>query len=191
MDQMTPRQRDDRPGPVSEPDRSAPASGAAWLRDASEASYGRLLHNVTDFFADRQLLVWTLALVIGIGVAYAALAFRTAIGIVQLPWLGTTSESVYGTARHLPWYVILLAPAVGGLIVGILLERFVPGRRAHGVADVIEARAVGDCKIPLVSGLWGAALSVLTLGSGASAGREGPMVHLGATIASRLEDLFS
>ncbi|MCB1510909.1 MAG: chloride channel protein, partial [Hyphomicrobiaceae bacterium] len=161
-----------------------------WVRDAIEAAYGRLFHNLTDFFADRQLLVWLLALMIGAGVAYAALIFRTLIGVTQLLWLGTTSESVYGTARELPWIVVLLAPAVGGVIVGLLLERVVPGRRAHGVADVIEARAIGDCKIPLVQGLWGGVLSVLSLGFGASAGREGPMVHLGATIASRLEDFF-
>ena len=140
--------------------------------------------------ADRQLLVWALALAIGIGVGYAAIGFRTAIGIVQWLWLGTSAEKVSSTAADLPWLVILLAPALGGLVVGILLQKFVPGRRAPGVADVIEARAIGDCRIPTVQGLWGAALSVISLGAGASAGREGPMVHLGATIASRLEDYF-
>ena len=161
-----------------------------WLSEVTDVVLGRLSSNLRDFFGDRQLLLWLLALVAGLGVAYAALAFRSLIGIVQLLWLGTTSPSVYAAARDLPWYVVLLAPAAGGLIVGYLLQRFVPGRRAHAVADVIEARAIGDCRIPTAQGLWSAALAVISLGFGASAGREGPMVHLGATIASWLKDFF-
>jgi CIC family chloride channel protein len=183
------------------PDATQNASGRApgrrveeklreWIANAAEAITSRLVSNIADFMADRQLVVWLLALAIGVGVGYAALGFRTMIGVVQWLWLGTSAEKVSSMARDLPWYVILLAPATGGLVVGLLLERFVPGRRAHNVADVIEARAIGNCRIPLVHGLWGAVLSVISLGSGASAGREGPMVHLGATIASWLEDHF-
>ncbi|MGI9568466.1 MAG: chloride channel protein, partial [Desulfobulbia bacterium] len=100
-------------------------------------------------------------------------------------------ESVLEAALQLPWFVILLAPAIGGLIVGIFLQWVIPGRRTFGVADVIEARAVKDCKIPVESGLCSAVISALSLGFGASAGREGPVVHLGATIASFLEDQFN
>jgi chloride channel protein, CIC family len=162
----------------------------SWSDGATNAIEWRLSRNFSDFMADRQFLVWMLALVIGVSVGYAALGFRTAIGLVQWTWLGTTAERVYSTAKELPWPVVLLAPAFGGLIVGFLLERYVPARRAHAVADVIEARAIGDCRVPTAQGLWSALLSVISLGFGASAGREGPMVHLGATIASWLEDHF-
>jgi len=150
----------------------------------------RFIANVNDFFAERQLLVWLMALVIGVAAAYAAILFRLAIRAFQLPWLGTMDKATTDAAMLLPWWVILLAPATGGLIVGFILLRFQRGRRPHNVADVIEAAAIGKCRISARDGFLSALISALSLGTGASAGREGPVVHLGATIASQLEQRF-
>lgn len=162
-----------------------------WLADTWHGIEDRLGHNLGSFFADRQLLVWLLSITIGIGVAYAAVGFRYLIGAFQFLWLGTMSENVLAAASTTPWPIILLAPVVGGLIVGIILERYMPGKRPLGVADVIEARALGDCKINTRTGLISALLATISLGFGASAGREGPVVHLGATLASWIEDRFA
>lgn len=150
----------------------------------------RMLPNLREFLGARQPLVWVVALGIGIGVAYFAILFRAVIGFVQLPWLGILDENVYTAARQTPWWVILMAPAVGGLAVGLFLQQFMPGRRALGVADVIEARALLRCRISAQAGLGSALVSAVSLGAGASAGREGPVVHLGATLASVLQDRF-
>jgi CIC family chloride channel protein len=108
-----------------------------------------------------------------------------------VPWLGTSSERVFEAASHLPWYVVVGAPTLGGLLVGLLLVYFMPGKRPCGVADVIEAQAIKNSEISLAQGMGNAFVTALSLGSGASAGREGPVVHLGASIASWLEDRFS
>lgn len=150
----------------------------------------RFKHNLDEFLSDRQPLTWTLGLFIGIAVGYIALAFRFLIGMFQLPWLGTTSEKVASVAAAVPWWHVVLAPAIGGLIVGYILQKYLAGQRAHAVADVIESRSLRDCKIDPKTGLLSALLSAMSLGSGASAGREGPVVHLGATIASWLEHRF-
>jgi chloride channel protein, CIC family len=163
----------------------------AWQGETVLAVFQRLKQNLSSFFAERQLLVWTLAVTIGIGVAYASIGFRYVLAACQWLWLGTGSEKLLSVAAQTHWLIILLAPAVGGLIVGFLLERIVSGRRTLGVADVIEARALGDCKIPTKDGLLSALTAAISLGFGASAGREGPVVHLGATLASWLEDRFS
>ncbi|MGD9827918.1 MAG: chloride channel protein [Hyphomicrobiaceae bacterium] len=176
-----------RPAAVSLGSTGQATGPVAWLRELLRS---RFIPNVGDFLADRQPLVWLLALAIGIAVAYAALLFRLLIGFVQVFWLGTTSERVYSAAMTLPWWWIIAGPTIGGLIVGLVLDRWVSGRRAHAVADVIEARAIRDCRIPVGVGLWSALVSAISLGSGASAGREGPVVHLGATLASAVEDLF-
>ena len=160
------------------------------FRQIADLLNAQIGHNVRTFLDDRQPLVWLLALIVGVTVAYLAVAFRLSIGNLQLLWLGTNSEQVASAALAAPWWVILLAPAAGGAIVGIILHRFMPGRRAHGVADVIEARAIRDSTISPAAGGWSIVLATVSLGFGASAGREGPMVHLGATVASFVEDFF-
>ena len=147
--------------------------------------------NIRDFLETKQMFVWLAAIVVGVMVSIAAILFRELIGLVQLPWLADSSENVTSAASKLPWYVILLAPAIGGAFVGWGITRLLPLRRTGGVADVIEARAIDGRDIELKPALFSAGLTALSLGSGASAGREGPMVHLGAAIATEFVRRFS
>ncbi|MBO6893515.1 MAG: chloride channel protein [Roseibium sp.] len=146
--------------------------------------------NLRQYRANRMHVVWVVSVAVGALVALAAIAFRTAIGLVQWPWLRTTTEFTMQAAASQPWWVILCAPAVAGLIVGWILHKFHPYQRAGGVADVIEARAYGGRGLPLKAGLWSAVVTAISLGGGASAGREGPVVHLGATLGAAVCRLF-
>ncbi|MFC4172593.1 chloride channel protein [Microvirga sp. GCM10011540] len=141
--------------------------------------------NLSVFLAEGHVRAWAVALVAGLLAACASVAFRLALNAVQFLWLGTMSERVVSAAKGVAWPIILAAPALGGLAVGLILL-FVPGRRAGGPADVIEAQALGPDRLRLRGGLLGAVAAVLTLGSGGSAGREGPVIHLGATLAAAL-----
>jgi CIC family chloride channel protein len=78
----------------------------------------------------------------------------------------------------------MLVTTGGGLIVGLMVRFLMPGRRPEGVADVVAASALRGGRIPLRNGLWAAAISAVSIGTGASVGREGPVVHLGATLSS-------
>jgi CIC family chloride channel protein len=185
--------KDENP-PPGQPGRPGPFSREQLLtrptRWLAHVFYDRVFPNLSMFFAERQPLVWALAFAIGICVAYLAILFRWLIGIFQLPWLGTSDETVYQAAEQAHWMVILLAPAIGGLLVGLFLHYLMPGRRTYSVADVMEARALLGCRVPAREGFTSALLAALSLGSGASAGREGPVVHLGATFASFLVERF-
>ena len=150
----------------------------------------RILSNTGDFLKQRQPLVWFLALIVGTIVAYAAIAFRWLIGFIQWPWLGTTSENVASAAASIPWWIILTVPALGGLIVGCIQQYFISGQRSHAVADVIEAGAVHDSRINPQTGFLSALTAAISIGTGASVGREGPIVHFGATLASLIEERF-
>lgn len=146
--------------------------------------------NLRVFFEHKQPLVWFLSVLIGLSISAAAILFRESIGIIQELWVGTRSERVLSFLHEKPAWIIIAAPTIGGLIVGGILHFFLPGKRAGGVADVIEAKAHGGKSLSLRTGLGSALATVISLGSGASAGREGPVVHLGATLASQLYRRF-
>ncbi len=144
--------------------------------------------NLKHFQETRQTTVWLLAPLIGLATGIAAILFRLAIGLFQWPWLQTTSEHVAAAARDQPWWVVMLAPAVGGLLVGLLLRYALTAKRTVAVPDVMEARVNGGRGLHLGQGLISALTSALSLGCGGSAGREGPIVHLGASIAVSLSE---
>ncbi|MFN3224969.1 MAG: chloride channel protein [Hyphomicrobiales bacterium] len=146
--------------------------------------------NVTYALRKKQPLVWLLAGLIGIGTSLAAIAFREMIGAVQWTWLGTMSEQVASAARVLPWYTVVFVPALGGLLVGLFLHYIQPQKRPLGVADVIEAKQTPETSLRFWPGVGSAIVSATSLGFGASTGREGPVVHLGATIAASISRLF-
>ncbi|GAA5067292.1 chloride channel protein [Roseibacterium beibuensis] len=136
-----------------------------------------------------QVQFWFIALVIGIAAGFAALFFRMGINALQHTLYGVEDvRLLHSFAESLPWYLILLIPVCGGLIVGFLLHYFTPDARVRSVADVIEGAALDNGRVEQRAGLVSALASMITLGSGGSSGREGPVVHLAAVISSRVSD---
>lgn len=127
-----------------------------------------------------------LGILIGVGAGLLAVAFKELIGLVQYVWSGERGEVYLAKLKDVHSLVILLTPVVGGLIVGLLLQFVLKIHRAGSVADVMEARHVSGRKLSFREGLWSAVVTIISLGSGASAGREGPVIHLGGSFASSL-----
>jgi len=136
-----------------------------------------------------QFQFWLIALMIGIAAGFAALLFRK--GIMALQGLAYGTEDVarlHSLAEQLPWYWILMLPVAGGLVVGLILHHFTPDARVRSVADVIEGAAMAEGRVERREGLASAAASLITLGTGGSSGREGPVVHLAGVISSWVSD---
>lgn len=133
---------------------------------------------------NEHIILALLSGIVGIVVAYGAIGFRRLIDFVQILSFDYSGELLYSAALELPWWQIVLPPALGGLAVGLVVHFLMPDKRPEGVPDVIAANALSDTRMPLRSGLAAAFVSASSLGVGASTGREGPIVHLGATIAS-------
>ncbi|MEM9972923.1 MAG: chloride channel protein [Pseudomonadota bacterium] len=132
-----------------------------------------------------QLQFWFIALVIGIAAGFAALLFRMGIELLQSTLYGAEDiKMIHTFAETLEWYHVLIIPIIGGLIVGIILNRFTDDGRVRSVADVIEGAALRDGRVEMKAGLASALASMITLGSGGSTGREGPVVHLAGVIAT-------
>lgn len=92
-------------------------------------------------------------------------------------------------SRFSGWSV-LLVPILGGIVISLML-RLVPGQRFHGIADVMEASALRAGKMDVRSGVTAAVATTLSLGTGAPLGREGPAVHIGASLTSWLAEKFN
>lgn len=136
-----------------------------------------------------QIQFWFIALVIGMASGFAALFFRLGIEWLQAGLYRVDDVTkLASAARDLPWYLFLLWPTLGGLVVGLILHRFSSNGQVRTVADVIEGAALREGRVEIRAGLASAAASLITLGSGGSSGREGPVVHLAAVIASWVND---
>lgn len=126
-----------------------------------------------------------LAVVVGVIAGYAAIGLYLAIsGLVRLTF-GVDEETLATGASNLDWWHLVFVPILGGVVVGQLL-RLHPNGQTSGVAGVIEASALRDSRIDIKDGTISAAATVVSLGTGASMGREGPAVHIGATLAALL-----
>lgn len=137
----------------------------------------------------RSPALWLLGVITGAISAYAAIAFILSLHGISLLVFGADHDALASGVEDIPFWQILLVPTAGGLIVAGLLwlgetRNWLPRGQASAVADVIEARAARQGQIELPNGLLSAAISAISLGSGGSAGREGPVVHLGAAISS-------
>lgn len=140
--------------------------------------------NWREFYRSRNVLGWLLAALLGFAAAYATILFRVGIAATQWLWIGTFDEGTASAARAAPWWLLMAGPVIAGLVVGLGIRFFMPSQRTEGVSDVIEAAGLKAGHMPMKSGLISAALTAISLGGGASAGREGPAVHLGATISA-------
>ena len=126
-----------------------------------------------------------LACAVGVITGSGAIVFAELINLVQWLAIGSTDLPLY-VLPHLPWYRILFVPALGGLLVAPLVFLVSREAQGHGVPEVMESVALKGGKIPPRVALVKSLASALTIGTGGSVGREGPVVHIGASLGSAL-----
>ena len=135
--------------------------------------------------------LFVLALVVGVGAGLGAIVFRELVN--GITWL-TTGQAEFGQAghavsAHLPWLGLsfyVLIPAIGGILYGPLVYRYAREARGHGVPEVMVAVAEKGGRIRPQVAVVKALASALTIGTGGSVGREGPIVQIGSAMASTL-----
>ncbi|MDG1208410.1 MAG: chloride channel protein [Paracoccaceae bacterium] len=135
-----------------------------------------------------RIWFWGVALIVGIVSGYAAIGFRLAIEKLQTLVYGAGPDAIHTLAAGLNPFIVFIIPVCGGLAVGLILWRFTPDAKALSVSDVISAGTLRDARVNRKAGLASAAASLITLSTGGSTGREGPVVHLSAVIAGWVDD---
>lgn len=89
-----------------------------------------------------------------------------------------------------PWWLLILIPAAGGLISGLLVFSYAPEAEGHGTDSLVRTfhRGFGVIRgrVPFIKAI----ASILTIGFGGSAGEEGPIAQIGAGLGSALARLL-
>lgn len=159
-----------------------PANGS--VAPKRPRSRRRLLRRLTQYFpasrpAEAVSVILTAGLV-GAMAGLAAVAFDVSVRLagqqlMQLPAL---------LGPYLGALVIVLTPALGGLLVAPIVVRFSPESRGSGIPAVIYAVSNLGGRVPRRLAFWRPLASVISIGSGASLGTEGPAVQLSAAVSS-------
>ncbi|KPK91703.1 MAG: hypothetical protein AMJ88_12965 [Anaerolineae bacterium SM23_ 63] len=130
---------------------------------------------------EEVILVITSAIV-GIGAGIGAVIFRFLIQVIETVGYDWFPSLLPGLGKS---YVVLV-PAVGGLLVGLLIYFFAREAKGHGVPEVMEAVALRGGRIRPIVAVIKSLASSLSIGSGGSVGREGPIVQIGSALGSSL-----
>lgn len=144
----------------------------------------RVVSPVVSFVNHDNLVMSVLAVAVGVIVGWAVVGFRHLIEFIQSVFFGSGAENLATIAAALPMWQVIAAPCLGGVIVGLFYHFVMPGGKAQGVPQVIEASALKMGRLPLWPGLAATVGTAVSIGAGASVGREGPAVLLGATLSS-------
>ncbi len=144
---------------------------------------------VAGWLRANRLGLFCIAIVVGIGAGLGAAAFRYLI--FGFTWLATGHDEFGQQGRvasdHLPWLGVgffVAIPMIGGLLYGPLISRFAREARGHGVPEVMIAVAENGGRIRPQVTVVKALASAVCIGTGGSVGREGPIVQIGAALAS-------
>lgn len=166
-----------------EQDRAAADPVRTWRMASGSVGW------VARWLRANRLGLFCVAIAVGVGAGLGAVAFRYLI--FGFTWLATGRDEFgqqgWAASDHLPWLGVgfyAVIPVVGGLLYGPLINRFAREARGHGVPEVMIAVAENGGRIRPQVTVVKALASAVCIGTGGSVGREGPIVQIGAALAS-------
>ena len=151
-------------------------------------------HRSSNGRARGLLYMSGLAVLVGIIAGIGAWAFRLLIGFIHnVSFLGVFSPD-YNANLHTPespWGIgVVLVPVIGGMGVVWLVKTFAPEAKGHGVPEVMDAIHYKEGRIRPMVAVVKSLASALSIGTGGSVGREGPIIQIGASFGSTLGQLL-
>lgn len=182
---------------VPPPTRSDSASHArrntGTLTNAERLSEGRRLFPRSDrrisIVGRGHVFMVLVAILCGLGGGGGAVALRALILFIQGLFFGRGLHPL-GLFEQATWSWRMVAPAMGGLVVGPLVYFCAREAKGHGVPEVMETIILRGGAIRPRVVIVKALASAISIGSGGSVGREGPIVQIGATLGSTIGNVL-
>ncbi|WP_430470595.1 chloride channel protein [Thalassospira lucentensis] len=142
-----------------------------------------------------MLSLCMLALVVGVVTGYGAVVFRALVALIHnVAFYGVFSINYDANLLTAPstWGpLVILVPVIGGLFVVFLVNTFAPEAKGHGVPEVMNAIYFEQGRIRPMVALVKSVASSLSIGTGASVGREGPIIQIGSSLGSSIAQMFN
>ncbi|MCG8339531.1 MAG: chloride channel protein [Proteobacteria bacterium] len=136
-----------------------------------------------------QIFVIIAALVIGTLAGFGTLLIRAMIKeISNLSFMG--DGTILENIKNTPWYLRMIIPVIGGIIVGPMLHFLAREAKRSGVPEVMQSVILRGGFIRPRVAIIKALTTSITIGTGGSVGREGPIVQIGSGIGSTIGQLF-
>ncbi|HEY4328820.1 MAG TPA: chloride channel protein, partial [Phycisphaerae bacterium] len=180
------------PTPIPTPPAASRLHPLRWLPEIYQLAHRRLRPNIK---------ILLLAILVGIVSGLGAILFYYACQVVThftLASIAGYQQSSPGgeislfpesTRTLIPW-LLLVIPTIGGLLSGVIVYSFAPEAEGHGTDSAIDAyhNKAGNIRprVPIIKIIT----SAITLGTGGSGGREGPIAQIGAGFGSFLGKLL-
>lgn len=143
----------------------------------------------TGFSLSAKRLVWICLLAVGIGAAVSLIA-RLLIGFIHLvtnlSFFGNFKLDFQDPADNQLGLWVLIIPAIGGVIVGLMALYGSKAIRGHGIPEAMEQILVNQSRIRPKTTLLKPISSAIAIGTGGPFGAEGPIIATGGAFGSTL-----
>jgi CIC family chloride channel protein len=156
----------------------------------------KINHFFSSFAITQDTYLLVLGGIIGLISGFGAVVFHEAIRLIKVLFFDDPGK-FFGLESLLnanAWYIkllIILIPAIGGLIVGIMAHYFEGGKKGEGIPNVIDAIASRGGIIKGSVAIIKTIGSAVSIGTGGAGGKEGPIVQIGASIGSAFGQYLS
>ena len=138
---------------------------------------------------EEHLTLYLLAIAVGILGGYGAILFRLLIKVSQFIFYQNGNDYL-SFAHKIPFYLKILIPALGGLVVGLIVRWGTEKAKGHGVPELIEAVVIRGGRISWRTAMARVSAAAVTIGAGGSVGREGPIIHIGSFLGSAVAQVL-
>jgi H+/Cl- antiporter ClcA len=152
----------------------------------------RVEDRLADFTRDRRILLLSLmAVVVGVFSALVAKALVWLIAVfTNLTFYQRFSSDFISPSNHHLGILVIFAPVIGGLLIGLMARYGSEKIRGHGIPEALEAILFGRSRMSLKVAVLKPLSSAISIGTGGPFGAEGPIIMTGGALGSIFAQLF-